>query len=277
MTEMVYREVVVGSDGSPTAQRAVHAAARMASALGTPITVATSWRRDPPDGPVRSEESKYPGGGASGAEAMWATSTVGDAAAIARDLGCEEVHTVTPEGGAADALIRLGDDRPGALVVVGTIGLDHRAERLVGNVPHQLTHHSHRDLLLVRSDDQPHGWKRIALATDGSATAALAAEHGQAVAAALGVRPTLLTVAKDEERGQEILDQAATQADLGDADRTVVVGRSVADALVEAARDFDLLVLGNKGMSGPSRLLGSIANRVTHEVPTDLLLVNTTR
>jgi hypothetical protein len=38
-----------------------------------------------------------------------------------------------------------------------------------------------------------------------------------------------------------------------------------------------LLVLGNKGMSGPSRLLGSVANRVTHHVPTDLLLVNTTR
>jgi nucleotide-binding universal stress UspA family protein len=49
------------------------------------------------------------------------------------------------------------------------------------------------------------------------------------------------------------------------------------DGMRDAASDLDLLVLGNKGMSGPSRLLGSVANRITHRVPTDLLLVNTTR
>ena len=46
---------------------------------------------------------------------------------------------------------------------------------------------------------------------------------------------------------------------------------------MEAAREGELLVIGNKGMSGPSRLLGSVSNRVTHDLPTDLLLVNTTR
>lgn len=277
MSERSYTQVLVGTDGSETANRAVLAAARMANVLDVPITVVTSWRRNPPDGPVASEEASYPGGGASGAESMWATTTATDGAAIAREAGCDDVHTETPEGGAADALMRLGDDRPGALVVVGTIGLDHRAERLVGNVPHQLTHHCHRDLLLVRSDDRPHEWKRIALATDGSATAALAVEHGHAIAEALGVAPALLTVAKDEERGHALLDDVATGAGLGDVDHHVAVGKHVSDTLVEAAADFDLLVLGNKGMSGPSRLLGSVANRVTHEVPTDLLLVNTTR
>ncbi len=60
-------------------------------------------------------------------------------------------------------------------------------------------------------------------------------------------------------------------------DTRVAIGRDVTDTLIEAAADFDMLVLGNKGMSGPSRLLGSVANSVTHHLPTDLLLVNTTR
>lgn len=277
MSDRLYIEVIVGSDGSDTAERAVQAASRMAHALGVPVTVATAWRRDPPDGPVRSEEASYPGGGASGAEAMWAKTTVADGAGIARATGCEDVRTATPEGAPAEAILALAEERPGSLLVVGTIGIDHRAERLMGNVPHQLTHHSPRDLLLVRSDDQPHGWDRIALATDGSATASLAVERGRGVAAALDVVPTLLTVARDEEQGRSLLDEVADETGLPDAEHEVAVGKHVSEALTEAAGAFDLLVLGNKGMSGPSRLLGSVANRVTHEAPTDLLLVNTTR
>lgn len=277
MTGQIYTEVIVGSDGSTTAERAVQAASLMAHALGIPVTVATSWRRDPPDGPVRSEEASYPGGGASGAEAMWAKTTVADGAGIARSTGCDDVRTATPEGPPAESLLSLAEERPGSLLVVGTIGIDQRAERLMGNVPHQLTHHCPRDLLLVRSDDEPHGWHRIALATDGSATAALAVEHGKVVAEALGVIPTLLTVARDEDQGRTLLENVADGTGLPDAGREVAVGKHVSESLTSAAASYDLLVLGNKGMSGPSRLLGSVANRVTHEAPTDLLLVNTTR
>ncbi len=75
---------------------------------------------------------------------------------------------------AADALIRIADERPGSLIVVGSAGLNERAERVVGNVPHQLTHHSHADLMLVGYDDSdgPRAWGSAALATDGSPTAA---------------------------------------------------------------------------------------------------------
>lgn len=272
----VHTGILVGSDGSPTAARAVRAAARLATALGVPLTVVTAWTREVRDRPPRREESRYPGGGASGAEAMWATQTVADAAGVARAAGAGDVDTATPQGGPADALLELAESRPGSLVVVGTRGLDQRTERLVGNVPHQLTHHCPRDLLLVRSGEDHHDWSSVAIATDGSATAALAVEHGLAVARALGVAPALLTVARDEGVGADVLAHAREGHD-ADVTTQVVVDGDVRDGLVRAARDHDLLVLGNKGMSGPSRLLGSVANRVTHEVPTDLLLVNTTR
>jgi nucleotide-binding universal stress UspA family protein len=272
----VHTEVLVGSDGSTTAQRAVRAAARLALVLGVPLTVVTAWTREIADGPSLREESRYPGGGASGAEAMWATQTVADAASAARSQGLDDVHTATPQGSPAEALLDLAASRPGSLVVVGGRGLDQRSERWVGNVPHQLTHHCPRDLLLVRSHEKHHDWGSVAIATDGSPTASLAVEHGLALARSLGITPTLLTVARDEDAGSRVLDRARAGVD-DEVATEVVVDGDVRRGLVEAARGHDLLVLGNKGMSGPSRLLGSVANRVTHEIPTDLLLVNTTR
>lgn len=271
-----YSEVVVGSDGSETAERAVEIAATIAKTLGAPLTIATAWYRDMPDKPVMSELAEYPTESAGAMEANWAATTVSDAAAIARKAGLEDVRTATPEGHAADALVEFAADRPDSLLVVGAAGLGSRTERFLGNVPHQITHHSTQDVLLVRTD--PRGevnYRSVALATDGSDTAARAVERGLAFARDLGATPTLLTAHRDEARAQEVLDEA-TERFGEDIDRKVLQGRSAGDTLVEGTDGFDLLVIGNKGMSGPSRLLGSVANTVTHQVPTDLLLVNTT-
>jgi nucleotide-binding universal stress UspA family protein len=88
----------------------------------------------------------------------------------------------------------------------------------------------------------------------------------------------LTTVARSARRGSALLeDEVARDDRLRAVERRVVTGGDPVRGLLEVAADSDVLVLGNKGMSGPSRLLGSVANRITHEVPTDLLLVNTTR
>jgi nucleotide-binding universal stress UspA family protein len=52
-----------------------------------------------------------------------------------------------------------------------------------------------------------------------------------------------------------------------------------ADVLIKVVEDeeADLLVVGNKGMTGASRfLLGSVPNKVSHTSPCDLLIVRTT-
>jgi Rieske Fe-S protein len=50
-----------------------------------------------------------------------------------------------------------------------------------------------------------------------------------------------------------------------------------ADAISQVAQNegYDLVVLGNKGMVGPERHIGSIPNKVSHQAPTDLLFVKT--
>lgn len=271
-----YTDIVVGTDGSPGADCAVAAASAVAVALDRPLTVATVWSRRRPDAPPPSRAARYPASVA-GMEAGWASDTVSAAGAVARDAGVEEVRPQTPEGRPAEALIELGRSLEEGLLVVGTRGLDSAAERLVGNIPHQLTHHATTDVLLVAREQcpAPVSWSSTALATDGSPTATTACTHGLALARALDATPTLLTVARSGRDGRRMLAGAAEQLDAPDCRRRVVTARRVAPALTEAAAEYDLLVIGNRGMSGPSRLLGSVSNRVTHHVPTDTLLVNT--
>jgi nucleotide-binding universal stress UspA family protein len=52
-----------------------------------------------------------------------------------------------------------------------------------------------------------------------------------------------------------------------------------ADAILDVAeeRDSDLIVVGNKGMTGAKRfLLGSVPNKVSHHAPCSVLIVRTT-
>jgi nucleotide-binding universal stress UspA family protein len=274
---VTYAQVLVGTDGSPTATHAVTTASRLAVALEVPLVVVTAWQRRLDDPPTPSEEASYPaGGGAAGSEAAWATTTTTEAAAIARKLGVTDVRQSQPIGGPGDALLQVAEEHPDALLVLGTYGLAHRTERLVGNVPHAMTHHSPIDLLL--STGSGDAWKHIGLATDGSPTAALAVRRGLELARAIGAEASLLTAARSREAGDRTLADVTRQLpETAELPRRVAEGPDASKALSSAARDLDLLVIGNKGMSGPSRLLGSVANRITHDVPTDLLLVNTTR
>jgi nucleotide-binding universal stress UspA family protein len=51
-----------------------------------------------------------------------------------------------------------------------------------------------------------------------------------------------------------------------------------ADAICEIAAevDADLIVVGNKGMQGVRRILGSVPNSVAHQAPCDVLIAFTT-
>jgi nucleotide-binding universal stress UspA family protein len=275
---VIYQDVLVGTDGSATAAHAVTAASQLAAQLGVPITIATAWQRHLDDPPAASEESRYPGGNAASQESHWSADVTSDAAAVARTLGVGQVQQLHPIGHPAEALLEVADRHPKGVLVVGTAGLSQASERLLGNVPHQLTHHSPIDLLLVSGRVEAGSWRTVGLATDGSRTAGTAVDRGLALARELGATPVLLTVARDRAKGERVLDRVIERiADRDGIERRVQVAKDPTSGMCEAAAELELLVLGNKGMSGPSRLLGSVANRLTHEVPTDLLLVNTTR
>jgi nucleotide-binding universal stress UspA family protein len=135
---------------------------------------------------------------------------------------------------------------------------------------------------------------KVAVGTDGSATAAEAVKVATEVARRFGAEVILLGVYKDaaapsgEEpelewasspaaRLREIL--ARIEEELrrdGLACRTLTDEGDPGEVLVQLAEacEADLLVIGNKGMH--RRVLGSVPNTVTHRAPCSVFVVKTT-
>lgn len=123
-------------------------------------------------------------------------------------------------------------------------------------------------------------YERILVGTDGSKTAAKAVDRAVQVASTTGASLTIFTAAP-LDRGTTIVEaEAARHAGAGVVIHTKVVDRDAVSALIEEAHagGFDLLVMGNKGMTGVTRFfrLGSVPNKVSHHLPCSLLIVKTT-
>lgn len=148
---MAYRSVVVGTDGSATAELAVREAARMAKAFGARLTIVTAFAPHP-EGDVARAQADVP------EELKWVVTDAAQAddkacsgKDVAREEGVDEVHTRVERGDPADALIRVADDVGADLIVVGSRGMTSASRFLLGSVPNKVSHHAPCDLIIVRT------------------------------------------------------------------------------------------------------------------------------
>jgi nucleotide-binding universal stress UspA family protein len=149
-------------------------------------------------------------------------------------------------------------------------------------------------------------FENIVVGTDGSETASEAVRQAAELAAACGAQlhvvtaytatPALASVAVASAgqaaipidvaslagdvraEAERLLDRAADAASSrGAATRCHARAGNPADVLVEIAQEerADLLVVGNRGMAGARRLLGSVPNRVSHHAPCTVMIVQT--
>ena len=79
---------------------------------------------------------------------------------------------------------------------------------------------------------------------------------------------------------EAILSEAAKAVESSGVEvQTVARQGEPADAILDVAEDknADLIVVGNKGMTGAKRfLLGSVPNKVSHHAPSSVLIIRTT-
>jgi nucleotide-binding universal stress UspA family protein len=144
----------------------------------------------------------------------------------------------------------------------------------------------------------------IVVGTDGSDTAKTAVRYSIDLARQLGARLQIVSayepvpdqrlrnerieVPKDlqwmvnpREDVLQMLEETeaeARQAGVGDVETFARQG-DAADAILDVAEEqrSDLIVVGNKGMTGAKRfLLGSVPNKVSHHAPCSVLVVRTT-
>jgi nucleotide-binding universal stress UspA family protein len=149
-------------------------------------------------------------------------------------------------------------------------------------------------------------YKVIVVGTDGSDTARVAVQEATMLASLAGATLHIVHVAQLKSSGvityaatggtselsdaykneaivaksREICEEAETEArHLGVEVEVHAVEGEPADTLIAVAQnvDADLLVVGNRGMSGARRfVLGSVPNSVSHHCQYSLLIVDTT-
>ncbi len=146
-------------------------------------------------------------------------------------------------------------------------------------------------------------FKRIVVGTDGSETAAEAVRQALELAKMTGATLSLVSAYQPASGRRVQAEQAEAPADVQyeigpredvnlvlDAAAADAKGQGVevqthpveadpADAILNVAEETkaDLIVVGNKGMTGARRyLLGSVPNNVSHHAPCSVMIVRTT-
>ncbi len=143
----MYTSIVVGTDGSETAAKAVTHAATLAALTGAHLHVAMVAPRIPvlvaPDMVVASNEW---------GEASEQSTRLGleGAAAIAAEVGAETT-THALSGDPSDALLSLCEAVDADLLVVGNRGMQGARRFLLGSVSSRCAHHAGCSVLIVQT------------------------------------------------------------------------------------------------------------------------------
>lgn len=142
--------IVVGTDGSETAMKAVGKAAELARQTDGKLAIVSAYK------PVAGV--KIGGTTGAGSEATaWTDglsesaveAVLRDAAQLAKQHGIEvEVHS--RKGDPADALLAVAKDVDAELIVVGNRGMTG-ARRVLGSVPNKVTHHADCSVMVVKT------------------------------------------------------------------------------------------------------------------------------
>jgi len=143
----MFKSIVVGVDGSPTATQALRRAAHLADSTGAELHVVCAYQN---------------AALASVGELSLASSSIGEAllgaaeellAEAVKALGVDSITVTTHavEGEASDALIDTAEQFKCDLIVVGNRGMRGGKRLLLGSVPNRVAHHAGRDVMIVHT------------------------------------------------------------------------------------------------------------------------------
>ncbi|MEP6475885.1 MAG: universal stress protein [Actinomycetota bacterium] len=252
---MAYKRIVHGTDGS--------ASSALAGEVAGVITVANSAE-------LIVVHVRAPGELAAQDILDTAVAACADAGVRPRKLSGELL-----QGRPAEAMIDLADQRDAGLLVVSR---GRGQQHALGDVARRLARRSRCDLLIV-SERAPRDGRHthVLLATDGSKTADRAARKAYDLAESLGARVTMVFVGHPATGELVTADTVATYAGSVPTEVEVLAGDPT-EGILDAARrvEADLIVIGNKGMTGMKRLFSeSVPGHVSERADRDVLVCRT--
>jgi nucleotide-binding universal stress UspA family protein len=146
----VFRSIVVGTDGSETAQKAVDAAIELAKLSGATLELVSAYEPVPIQR-LRAQARELP------ADMEWmihrraeVDATLHNAAQRATAAGVP-VREHAREGDAADAILDVAEELGADLIVVGNKGMTGAKRFLLGSVPNKVSHHAPCAVMIIRT------------------------------------------------------------------------------------------------------------------------------
>jgi len=286
----MYHRILVPTDGSDAAERALDLAAAVADAHDAELHV------------LYVADTNQPSLSRIQGQVVDALESEGDR--IVREAaervrgGGVDVTTDVVQGGPSRTILDYVSDRGIDLVMMGTRGERDVERLLLGSVTERVVRSSPVPVLAVPpNSDRTYPPKRVLVGTDGSAGSDAALEQGIGIAGHADAALDVLSVLEDsllgidvrsaaaaeerERRDEETLAGArerATEAGLDDVETAIEEG-DVVGTLTDYAADneVDLIVVGTHGRTGiDRRLLGSVTEDLLRTASVPVLSVRST-
>lgn len=150
---MAYRNIVVGTDGSATAERAVAQAAALAATDGARLVIVMAYSPGtdndarigvPPDDVPADIRHVL-------TERAQAEELTASGRATAREAGVRSTVVQVLQGDPAETLLDAARDFDADLIVVGSKGLASHAHFILGSVAASVAHHAPCDVLVAHT------------------------------------------------------------------------------------------------------------------------------
>ncbi len=147
----MFGSILIGTDGSETAKRAVHDAVTLATGVGAKLLVVSVYE-PVSDVRLREERDDVP------EDREWVFNARDEVLAMleqtaseARSGGVSEVETFARQGDPADAILDVAEEQGADLIMVGNRGMTGTRRFLLGSVPNKISHNAPCSVLIVKT------------------------------------------------------------------------------------------------------------------------------
>ena len=146
----MFRSIVVGTDGSDTAGKAVDEAIDLAKSVGATVCLVSAYE-PVPQARLREEARQTP------ADLQWMVNPREEVDATLREASEQaEAAGVTcsiyaRQGDPADAILDVAEERGADLIVVGSSHRGRAGQVLLGSVPNKVSHHAPCSVMIIRT------------------------------------------------------------------------------------------------------------------------------
>ncbi|HEV2814301.1 MAG TPA: universal stress protein [Solirubrobacteraceae bacterium] len=146
----MFGSIVVGTDGSETANEAVRQAVDLAKSVGAKVQLVSAY--EPVSNQrIREEKTQAPD------DVQWSINpredvdaNLDDAAEQAEAAGVP-VEKFARQGDPADAILDVAEETKADLIIVGNKGMTGARRFLLGSVPNKVSHHAPCSVLIIRT------------------------------------------------------------------------------------------------------------------------------